>query len=140
MKRTRIMIVEDDGIIASHLSQVLDRFGFEIVCLASAAEDAFERIPGAEPELVVMDIRLRGSLNGIEAGKIIFEKFGLPVVYLSAFSDTSFAETPDRIEPFCYLSKPFRNEELYAAIQLALYKKLIYRERAEWKNTQNSNE
>ena len=126
MPRIKVLVVEDDAIIAAHLSQVLERFGYEVPAVLASAEEALRGLPEWKPDVILMDVRLRGSMNGIEAGQQAFRSFGTGVVFLSAFSLQSVAKL-NPLEPFGCLSKPVKEEDVHAAIQVTLCRMEIHR-------------
>jgi two-component system cell cycle sensor histidine kinase/response regulator CckA len=118
----RILIVEDEAILALDLEQRLTGMGFVVVDTASTGADAIEMAGRHRPDLVLMDIRLRGEMDGTEAAREIRSRFGLPVIFVTAFSDAVTVGRAKLAEPFGYVLKPFENREISLAIELALYK------------------
>lgn len=121
-RRRRILIVDDQRIIAADLEQTLARLGYSVVGVASAGEEAVRKAGELGPELILMDIRLRGDMDGIEAAGIIRERLDVPVVYLTAYADEETILRAKVTTPFGYVVKPFNERELRAAIEIALYK------------------
>lgn len=122
MEKARILIVEDEGIIARDLEESLTSLGCEVVSLEVSGEKAVERASREKPDLVLMDIVLQGPLDGIEAAAEIRSRLDIPVIYLTAYTDSKVMERAKVTEPFGYLIKPFDNRELSFAIEMALYK------------------
>ena len=122
MSAARILIVEDEGIVARDLRRSLERLGYQVVGLASTGEDAVTKAVEARPDLVLMDIRLGGSMDGVTAAQLIRKQQNLPVIYVTAFTDADTVNRAKVTEPFGYLLKPFEERELLAAIDMALYK------------------
>ena len=122
MTRARILIVEDDRVVARDIQQQLTRAGHAVVGVASRAEDAVQLAILAEPQLVLMDVRLEGGTDGIEAAGQIRERCGIPVVYLTAYADDKTLQRAGVTEPFGYLLKPFEDSQLRTAVEMALYK------------------
>lgn len=120
--RPRIFVVEDQRLIAADLEATLVRLGYEVAGTAAEAPEAVEKVLAARPDLVLMDIRLRGELDGIEAARRIREKLDVPVVYLTAYADEETILRAKVTSPFGYLVKPFNERELRAAIEVALYR------------------
>jgi PAS domain S-box-containing protein len=120
--RSRILIAEDQKITAKHLKSSLQGLGYEIVGAVSTGSDAIDRAEEAKPDLVLMDIRLQGDLDGIEAAQAIRERHNIPIVYVTAYSDQDVMERAKLTEPFGYLLKPFGVDELRTTIEMALYK------------------
>jgi len=122
MTAAKILIVEDEGIIAKSLKVVLEEFGYEISSITSSGEEAIKKVKKDKPDLVLMDIVLKGDINGIEAAKKIKSDFNIPVIYLTAYTDKQILERAKITEPFGYIVKPFENRELCSTIEIALYK------------------
>ena len=122
MTNQRILIAEDDGIIAARLQQVLVRLGYAVPVVVATGEEAVRQAAETQPDLVLMDIRLAGAIDGIEAGGQIRTRLGIPLVYLTAFLDDNLLQRAKRTEPYGYLVKPIQDRELHATIEVALYK------------------
>ncbi len=118
----RIMIVEDHRVIARDLQWELESLGYEVVGIEAFGEVAVQQAERLHPDLVIMDIVLRGEMDGIEAAGTIGAHFRIPVVYLTAHSDQSSLERIKASQPFGYLTKPFSSSELHGTIETALYK------------------
>lgn len=122
MKDTRILVVEDEVIVALDIQNRLKRMGYNIIGIVSTGEDAIKKARDTMPDLVLMDIKLKGDLDGVMAAEKIRELFSIPVVYLTAFSDEDTLERAKVTEPFGYMVKPLEERELYITIEMALYK------------------
>jgi len=122
MKNARILIAEDENIVALDLRDTLRDLGYTIAGLAVTGEGAVEQAAGADPDLVLMDIRLRGEMDGIEAAEQIRLHLDIPIVYLTAYADERSVQRAKITEPFGYVLKPFEERELRTAIDIALYK------------------
>lgn len=122
MEGARIMLVEDEEIIASNLRDMLEYLGYVVPCISLSAEDAILKADLFYPDLVLMDVVLRGKRDGIEAADVIRERFNVPVIFLSAYSDEEILERAKKTEPYGYLSKPFKVEDLHNNIEIALHK------------------
>jgi len=118
----RIFIVEDEMIISKDIERTLVSLGYEVVGHAVSGASAIERTLETRPDLVLMDIHLKGELDGIETAQIIGGKFPVPIVYLTAFADAATIARAKETMPFGYLLKPFEERELQTAIEMALYK------------------
>lgn len=125
MKKEKILVVEDERIIAIDLQRRLERFGYQVLDIVSTGEKALETAPLLNPDIILMDIMLSGNIDGIEAAKTIREKHSIPVIFLTAYSDERTIERAKVAEPFGYILKPFKDKELYTAIDIALYKNMI---------------
>ncbi|MEB3359726.1 MAG: ATP-binding protein [Synechococcales bacterium] len=119
-KLVRILIVEDEYIIAANLRENLESLGYDILDIAISAEEAMSKATELCPDLVLMDIRLQGEADGIYAAEQIWGQLAIPVIYLTGHSDKSTLERAKVTFPFGYLLKPVREKELYVAIETAL--------------------
>ncbi len=125
IKNAQILIVEDENIVAKDIANRLEAFGYRITAIANSGEEAIRKAMGSPPDLILMDIRLKGRIDGIEAAKEIRTRLNIPdipVVYLTAYADDSTIERAKDTEPSGYLLKPFGEKELFATIEMALYK------------------
>jgi two-component system, response regulator PdtaR len=129
MSKHRILVVEDEAIVAADLQERLSQQGFEVVGWATSGEEALELVRKTAPDLVLMDIILNGALDGLEAAEACRAYYALPVIYLSANANEGLLERAKRTEPFGYLLKPFDERELKVCIELAIYKSRLERER-----------
>jgi diguanylate cyclase (GGDEF)-like protein/PAS domain S-box-containing protein len=127
MNNEKILIVEDEKIIALDLQRRLERFGYSVVGMASDGPEAISQAKEREPDIILMDIMLAGGMDGIEAAKQIRAKFAIPVIFLTAYTDEKTLERAKEVEPFGYILKPFKERELYTTIDIALYKNSIER-------------
>jgi two-component system cell cycle sensor histidine kinase/response regulator CckA len=117
-----ILVVEDEAIVAMDISVRLRALGYEVAGPASTGADALELAEATRPDLVLMDIMLRGGMDGVEAARRIRETTGAPIVYLTAYADDSTLLRAKVAEPLGYLLKPFEERELRTTIETALYK------------------
>ena len=125
MSAVRIMVVEDEQIIALNIATKLQEMGYEVPAMLATGEDAVREATELHPDLVLMDINLAGQMDGVEAAAHIREELRIPVIYLSAFSDNATMERAKATEPFAYLLKPFKDRELQNSIEIGLYKHRI---------------
>lgn len=129
MDAPRILIVEDEYIIAEDISSSLENMGYKVCGMAASGAKALEVAQSEQPDLVLMDIMLRGDKDGIETASTLQSDLGISVIYLSAYADDKVLERAKVTLPFGYLIKPFKDRELRAAIEMALYKDKIEREK-----------
>jgi DNA-binding NtrC family response regulator len=122
LPEARIMIVEDESIVALSLEFMLQQMGYQVPAVVASGEDALERARETKLNLVLMDISLAGPMDGIETATLLRDEHALPVVFLTAYSDTSTLERAKRAEPYSYLVKPIQPKDLYATVEIALYK------------------
>jgi PAS domain S-box-containing protein len=116
-----IMIVEDDGIIAIHLQELLQKTGYTIAAVVASGEAAIIKAKEHCPDLILMDVHLAGKYDGIETARQIQAISDVPIIYLSAFTDDELVEKAKTTTPYAYLTKPVRERELEIAIQIAFY-------------------
>lgn len=128
LSKGTVMVVEDEGIVALQIKQDLERLGYLVPAVALTGEDAIGQLAEIEPDVVLMDIKLMGYLNGIETAKHIKTVLDIPIIYLSAYSDEETLKEAQATEPFGYILKPFENKQLHAAIQMALHGSRTIRE------------
>jgi len=122
MTSPQILIVEDELIVARNIQVSLQKTGYEVPAIVSSGEEAIQRAGQIRPDLVLMDIQLQGEMLGVEAAEQIRTQFDIPVVYLTAYADEASLQRAKVSQPFGYLVKPFRSEELRSTIEMALYK------------------
>jgi len=118
----RILIVEDESILAIGMEYSLVDFGFEVSGIASSYESALLHVKENLPDLVMMDIKLKGKKTGIDAAKVIWKEYKIPVIFLTSYSSEKMINDAILSEPYGYLLKPYRDKELKATIETALYK------------------
>ena len=122
LKDRRILIVEDEVIIAMALEDSLRDFGYKIAGRATNGADAIRLAIETSPDLALIDIRLDGDMDGIEAANRICRRLDIPVIFLTAYSDDTTLSRAIKTNPFGYLIKPIRPRELYTSIETAVYK------------------
>lgn len=116
----QILVVEDEYILALNLRESLEALGYGVIAIADTAADAIEKAIELYPDLVLMDIRLQGEVDGIQAAEYIWNNLLIPVIYLTGHSDQSTVERATKTLPFGYILKPVNEQELYVAIKTAL--------------------
>ena len=122
MAAIKILIVEDELIIAKGLARKLEKLEYVVVGIASSSVSALEKVTETQPDLILMDIVIKGDLDGIETAKIIQEKFNIPVIYVTAYADDETLERAEKTQSYGYILKPFKEREVHAAIKIALNK------------------
>jgi len=120
--KTKILIVEDESIVAKDFPQRLRSLGYDVLSIASTGESAINQIEKNRPDIVLMDIKLKSGMDGIETAEHIHNRLDIPVVYLTAYADDRTLERAKITEPFGYIIKPVEDTELKSAIELALYR------------------
>ncbi len=123
--KVKILIVEDQFLVANDIKDNLENLGYEISAIATSGEKAVKKAGEGKTDLVLMDIVLKGEMDGIEAAEIIRSRFDLPVIFLTAYRDPKILERAKISEPFGYLIKPFEANELHSNVEIALYKHKI---------------
>jgi len=119
----KILVVEDEAVIALRLQQRLSMMGYEVVALSHSSEESLEKARDLRPDLILMDIKIPGNLDGITVAEIVKSELDIPVVFLTAFAEDQIIERAKQAEPYGYIVKPFQDQELKAAVEIALYKK-----------------
>ena len=125
MANTRILIVEDELIVAKDIQYILNSLGYEVSGIATSGEEAIKKSDKKTPDLVLMDIVLGNYMDGIEAAEKIQNRYNIPIIYLTAYADNEILERAKITEPFGYIIKPFEEKELKSTIDMALYKHKI---------------
>jgi CheY-like chemotaxis protein len=123
MTIANILIVEDEAIVAHDLSSKLTNMGYVIVGTANTGREAIELTAKLEPDVVLMDIRLPGEIDGIQAAGEIYENNKTPVIYVTAYADDDTLRRARETHPAGYVLKPFDPRNLYVAIEMALYQR-----------------
>ena len=133
--RAKILIVEDENIVAFNIQNRLEGLGYIVTAVISSGEVALQNVVETCPDLVLMDIKLKGPIDGIQAAEQIRKEFQIPVVYLTAYTDEETLNRAKLTEPYGYILKPFEARDLGTTIEMALYKHMIerqLREREQW--------
>jgi len=129
-----ILIVEDEAIVAEDLKETVMRLGYKVIGIASEGTEAITKAEAFKPDLVVMDVSLRGEIDGIQTARLIHEKLNVPVIFLTGHSDPETLQRAVLTGPLGYILKPFQEVELRCAIEVAVHKhraELALREREE---------
>ncbi|HUA19930.1 MAG TPA: sigma 54-interacting transcriptional regulator [Bryobacteraceae bacterium] len=127
----RILIVEDERITAEDLRDILTDLGYTVTAAVSSGEDAVAQAENGAPDLALMDIRIKGTLDGTATARILRERFNIPVIFLTAHADSATVARAKDAEPLGYITKPFQEAELHASIEIALHKHREDRKRRE---------
>jgi PAS domain S-box-containing protein len=122
MTKSSVLIAEDEGILAIELKKRLEKLGYKVLAVASSGEEAIELAARHKPDLILMDIVLKGEMDGIEAADKIRGFLNVPVIYLTAYSDEDTVKRAKLTEPFGYLVKPYNDKELQIALEVTLYR------------------
>lgn len=122
MSKINVLVVEDESIVSKDIQHSLKKLGYNVVGAASTGETAVELAGKERPDIVLMDIMLKGDMNGIEAAEQIREKYALPIIFLTAYADESTLAKAKVTEPHGYILKPFKEIDLHTTIEMAIYK------------------
>jgi len=121
----KVLVVEDDEIVARSLQRTLELFGYSAPFVVSSGEEAVERVQKDRPDIVLMDIVLEGDMDGVAAADLISARYGIPVIFITAYDDDITLKRVKKTLPYGYITKPFKQKELLAAIEIALEKARI---------------
>ena len=111
-EKMKVMVVEDDAIIGMDIEHRVRRLGYEVTGVADTAEEAIELAADTKPDIALMDIRLRGDIDGIDTARMLKEQFSLPVIFITAYSDLKMRSRALDLNPLGYIVKPIREVEL----------------------------
>ena len=138
MSKTRILIVEDEIIVATDIESTLLSLGYDVVDIVASGEEAIQKAQELQPDFVLMDIRLQGQLDGIQAAEAILGILSVPILFLTAYADQKTLERAKLAKPMGYILKPFEERELYTTIEVSLYRYQMEKqlsEKSQWLNT-----
>ncbi|UCC40709.1 MAG: PAS domain S-box protein [Candidatus Aminicenantes bacterium] len=122
MKKKQVLVVEDEQIVANDIKTILHKLGHAVSAIVYSGDDAIKKAKEKRPDLAIVDIVLKGNMDGIELASILRSRFDIPVIYLTAYGDDKTLERAKVTEPFGYILKPFEERNLNKTIEIALYK------------------
>ena len=122
MAKTSVLVVEDESIVAKDIQNSLKKLGYTVPSVENTGEDAIDAAGLHRPDLILMDIMLKGDISGIEAAEQIKNRYQIPVIFLTAYADESTLSKAKVTEPYGYIIKPFKEIDLHTSIEMALYK------------------
>ena len=122
MSKPQILIVEDEVITAMEIQSRLEDAGYAVIAIVSSAEEAIANLSSNRPDLVLMDIHLRGKMDGIEAAEAIRRRYDVAVVYLTAYTDGETLLRAKATQPDGYIFKPFEEWDIHTTVEMALHK------------------
>ncbi len=125
VQQKKVLIVEDEGIVALSIRETLKKLGYVVTGICATGEDAIQKTGETLPDVVLMDIHLKGDMDGISATEKISSLYDIPVIYLTAYTDDETLNRAMKTRPHSYLVKPFNERELYSNIEFAIYKHRI---------------
>src|SRR5271166_4762672 len=118
----QILVVEDEGLIAADIQKRLQRLGYPEPAIANSGEEALQRVRSTPFDLILMDIRLKGGMDGITTAGLLKTEFRAPLVYMTAHSDLETVSRAKLTEPLGYLLKPITDGDLRSTVQVSIYK------------------
>jgi DNA-binding LytR/AlgR family response regulator len=122
MAKTSVLVVEDESIVAKDIQNSLKKLGYTVPSVENSGEDAIDAASQYRPDLILMDIMLKGDISGIDAAEQIKNRYHIPVIFLTAYADESTLSKAKVTEPYGYIIKPFKEIDLHTSIEMALYK------------------
>ena len=122
MPKATVLVVEDESIVSKDIQYSLKKLGYEVVGSSATGAKAIELALDLKPNVVLMDIMLKGDINGIEASAEIKKSLNIPIIFLTAYADENTLEKAKITEPYAYILKPFKEIDLHTSIEMALYK------------------
>ncbi len=122
MSKTNILVIEDESIVSKDIQNSLKKLGYNVVGAANNGEDAISLAREHHPDLVLMDIMLKGEMSGIDAADVVRKEMNIPVIFLTAYADESTLAKAKITEPYGYILKPFKEIDLHSSIEMAIYK------------------
>ena len=122
MKLQSILVVEDELIVAKHIEKQLIKSGYKVTATVDNGKSALEEINRIAPDLILMDVRIEGDLDGIETSALINQKYKIPIVYLTAFTEKNTIDRAKTTEPYGYIIKPFSAKNLETTVEIAYHK------------------
>ena len=134
-EKIRIIIVEDEALVAEDLMEMLQGFGYEIPGIADTGEKAIALSEEHQPDLVLMDINLAGAMDGITAGGEIRSRWGIPIIYVTAFATQAIIDRAKKTNPSGYILKPFNERQIQTALEIALYNSVLEHQIREYDTT-----
>ncbi|MBL7956684.1 MAG: response regulator [Flavobacteriales bacterium] len=122
MAQTNVLVVEDESIVSKDIQHSLKKLGYHVVGAASTGEQAVELAREHVPDIILMDIMLKGEMSGIDAAEAIRKEANIPVIFLTAYADESTLAKAKVTQPYGYIIKPFKEIDIHTSIEMALYK------------------
>jgi CheY-like chemotaxis protein len=123
MEKIKILIVEDESILALGLKKKLENLGYSVTDIAASGPETIKKVSENQPDIIMMDIVIKGDMDGIETAAKLNETLSIPVIYLTAYADDEILKRAATTEPYGYILKPYKEKELKANIEMAIYRK-----------------
>jgi CheY-like chemotaxis protein len=123
MEKIKILVVEDERILALGLKKKLENLGYSVTDIVASGPETLEKVSENQPDIIMMDIVLKGDMDGIETAAKLNETLSIPIIYLTAYADDEILKRAATTEPYGYILKPYKEKELKANIEMAIYRK-----------------
>lgn len=120
MNKIKILLVEDDMIIAADVSMQLQQLGYEVMDILSEGEEVLPLLEQGLPDIIIMDIHLKGQIDGVQTAQMVYDKYQLPIIFLTANSDEHTFNRAKATKPYAFIAKPFKRRDLIRAIELVI--------------------
>ena len=121
MNEIRVLIVEDEVLIAEDIAAVLEDYDYQVSGIAHKVSEAFYQLENNPPDIVLLDVNLNDEKDGVDIGAHILEQYDLPIIYLTAYADKATIERAKYTRPMGYIVKPFEDKDIFTSIEIALY-------------------
>lgn len=128
MSKINVLVVEDESIVSKDIQHSLKKLGYNVVGAAATGEKAIELVRSEKPDVVLMDIMLKGDMSGIDTAEIVDKEVNIPIIYLTAYADEATLAKAKITEPYGYIIKPFKEIDLHTSIEMAIYKSVKNKE------------
>lgn len=125
----KILVVEDEANVAQVMRARLESYGYHVCGVVTSGQDAIEAAQRLNPDIILMDIKIEGSMDGIESARQIHSRIEVPIIFLSSYTDETLLERARSAEPFGYIIKPYEGPQLFVSVEMALYKHRMEQER-----------
>ena len=122
MKKAKILIVEDESIVAKDIQVTLEKLGYDVIGTVAEGEKVFDIVKDKTPDLILMDIMLKGKMTGIDTSIQIHKEISLPIIYMTAYADKDTLSKAKMTQPHGYIIKPYKEVDLRTTVEIALYK------------------
>lgn len=122
MSKVVVLVVEDESVVAMDIQSRLQNMDYEVPEIAATGKEAIQRAIDVKPDIILMDIVLKGDIDGIETANRINDLFDIPVIFVTAYSDNETLQRAKKTIPYGYITKPFEDRELKSMIEISLYK------------------
>jgi len=123
MEKIKILVVEDESILALGLKKKLENLGYSVTDIAASGAETIDKVGENMPDIIMMDIVIKGDMDGIETAAKLNKTFSIPIIYLTAYADDEILKRAATTEPYGYILKPYKEKELKANIEMAIYRK-----------------